>query len=276
MNGVILGRFMPPHNGHLFLVDFARAMVDHLYILVCTLSSEIIPGETRFQWMQELAPHCTVLHITQEIPQAHRDSPQAPALWAQAIHQAVPGQIDRVFASEPYGHELARHLKAQFIPLDPSRSNIPVSASMIREDPWTHWEHLPPPVRPWFLRRVAVIGNPALAESLAAALRTVTAHPYQEFLRTFGNSPAFEESLSEDDCARANQATLAALARRARRVIFQALPAPEDLENLPSQARPHLIIADQPLYHSGSAFLQTSEATAETVERILISHKLLA
>ncbi|WP_281259605.1 adenylyltransferase/cytidyltransferase family protein [Alkalispirochaeta sphaeroplastigenens] len=268
MIGVILGRFMPPHTGHLYLVDFARAMVDHLYILVCTLSSEQIPGEKRFAWMQELAPHSTVLHITREIPQAHRDSPQAPALWAQAIRQAVPDEITRVFASESYGHDLARHLKAQFIPLDPSRHNIPVSASMIRQDPWKHWDYIPPPVRPWFLRRLAVLGNPALARTLAADLGTVAAHPYEEFLGTTGTT------LSGEECRRANRATLEALSRQARRVLVLDLPSERSLGDLPAGHLPHLVIGEtppgpKPGRSPGTPFLRTTEATVHRVERIL-------
>ena len=41
--GLIIGKFMPPHLGHQYLVDFARNYVDELNVLVCSLKSEPIP-----------------------------------------------------------------------------------------------------------------------------------------------------------------------------------------------------------------------------------------
>ena len=37
---MILGKFLPPHLGHQFLVDFGRHYVDELLVLVCTLARE--------------------------------------------------------------------------------------------------------------------------------------------------------------------------------------------------------------------------------------------
>ena len=42
--GFLLGKFLPPHRGHQYLIDFARNHVDHLTVLVCTIAREPIPG----------------------------------------------------------------------------------------------------------------------------------------------------------------------------------------------------------------------------------------
>ena len=49
--GFVLGKFMPPHQGHVLLCDFARAYCETLTILVCSLESEPIPGRLRHAWM---------------------------------------------------------------------------------------------------------------------------------------------------------------------------------------------------------------------------------
>jgi NadR type nicotinamide-nucleotide adenylyltransferase len=90
----------------------------------------------------------------------------------------VPFTADIVFSSEAYGEELARRLGARHWPVDHDRSQIPISATQIRERPMEHWEYIPAPVRPYFVRRVAIVGaestgKTTLAQALAAHFRTV-------------------------------------------------------------------------------------------------------
>ena len=54
--GLILGKFLPPHQGHQYLFDFAQNYVDRLIILVGTLKNEPIPGKLRHAWVEEMAP----------------------------------------------------------------------------------------------------------------------------------------------------------------------------------------------------------------------------
>lgn len=248
MNGVILGRFMPPHFGHLYLVDFARSMVDTLYVLVCTLSSEPIPGELRFQWMEELVPSCTVIHITEEIPAARRDQSGATSIWADAIRRAVPVPVHRVFASEEYGWDLAYRLDAQFVPVDPGRHNIPVSATEIRQDPFDHWHVIPAPVRPWFVRHVATVDQSNLARQLARDLNTVIAHPYRDFWQLTWNSHGGRRHaipLQPRDIRQGARATVTALTRRANRILLHDLRRIEDLDDLAPDTHPSIIVADE-------------------------------
>ena len=35
--GLIIGKFMPLHRGHMVLIDYARSRVDRLTVLVCSL-----------------------------------------------------------------------------------------------------------------------------------------------------------------------------------------------------------------------------------------------
>ncbi len=229
MNGIVIGRFMPPHHGHLFLVDFARNLVDTLHVLVCTLQHEPIPGELRYEWMRELCPDSRVVHITEEIPEAQRGMPGAAVIWADAVRRYVDGSVHRVFASEPYGWDLAAELDAEFVPVDPSRSNIPVSASAIREHPMREWRFIPPPVRPYYVKHVAVVAAPDVADTLGTELETVVVHDYGSFLGSFPlprGHDAFRASLI--DAGRAS--TVLALARHANRVLIHSVADPSAIE----------------------------------------------
>ena len=61
-HGVAFGKFMPPTNGHLHFLEFARQSCRKLTIIVCSLDDEPIPGETRYKWMKALFPDCNVVH----------------------------------------------------------------------------------------------------------------------------------------------------------------------------------------------------------------------
>ncbi len=160
-HGLVMGRFMPPHNGHRYLIEFARRFADRVTVLVCTLSHEPIPGGLRYQWMRELFPELNVVHVTEEIPEAGRSNPEAHKIWARFIRRRLDRSLHYVFASETYGGPLATELGARFIPVDPARSNFPISASAIRESPAEHWRYIPGPVRPYFQKRVCLIGGSA-------------------------------------------------------------------------------------------------------------------
>ena len=72
--GFLLGKFMPPHEGHLLLCDVATDLVDELTVLVCSRDCEPIPGDMRLHWMKEsLGNKARVLHLHREIPQEPHD-----------------------------------------------------------------------------------------------------------------------------------------------------------------------------------------------------------
>ena len=179
--GFLLGKFLPPHRGHQYLIEFARNYVDRLTVLVCTIEQEPIPGRLRYQWMCEAFPGVDLVHHTDEIPQAPEEHPQFWDIWRNSIRRHVPGRIDYVFASEDYGERLAAELGARFVPVDRERRNVPVSGRAIRQDPLAHWDELLPPVRPYYLKRVCVceLGQSGLVDRLAAHFHTVCVHAYE-------------------------------------------------------------------------------------------------
>jgi len=218
--GVVIGRFMPPHMGHLYLINFALSYCADVTVLVCTLPHEPIPGDLRFEWMKQLFPAARIVHITEAIPAAQKDMPGSTAIWAKTIRTYVPDAIHYVFASEPYGEDLARDLGASFVPVDPARAQFPVSATDIRNHPMRNWMHIPEPVRPYFLKRVNVlsVANSTLARELAAQFETLYVADYRIFLSSYRTRPIGPQDLQ--DVLRAQRASEEALARQAKRVLF--------------------------------------------------------
>lgn len=149
-NGFVLGKFMPPHAGHLLLCDTAMLGCSRLTILVCWLPGDPVPGPSRLAWMRELYPACRVVGHGAVVPQAPEEHPDFWVIWRGIVRVAHPEPIDRVYASEPYGARLATEVGATFVPVDLARRRVPLSATMVRADPARHWHRLPASVRDWY------------------------------------------------------------------------------------------------------------------------------
>ncbi len=224
--GFVLGTFMPPHAGHVYLCDFARAYVGELTILVCSLPDDPIPGALRFAWMRELFPSARVVHCEEALPQLPEDDPENFwPIWRDVIRRYHPEPIDVVFAAEAYGKRLAKETDSRFVPVDEARTAFPVSAKQIRKDPYAYWRYLPGPVRPYYLRRVTLFGaestgKTTLAAQLARHFDTVVAPEYGRFhTEAFGAGATTPEDMRQ--IVMGHLAGVAAASLRANRVLIE-------------------------------------------------------
>lgn len=214
---------MPPHRGHQHLIDFALERVDELSILVCSLKDEPIAGELRFQWMRELYPQANVFHVTDENPSYPDEHTDFWNIWTKSIRKVLPSEIDLVFTSEDYGDELARRLGAKHITVDLNREQVSVSATKIRENPFEYWEFIPDCVRPFFVKRVSIVGaestgKTTLAEKLSKHYQTTWT---PEFARGYLDKKDADCELTDiHTIARGQLRTEEENARGANRVLF--------------------------------------------------------
>ena len=166
-HGFVLGKFMPPHAGHVLLCETARRLVDRLTILVCWLPDDPVPGPLRLAWMRELFPDCRVIGHDAIVSQAPGDHPDFWPIWRNIVKAAHPEPIDRVFAGEAYGQRLAEELGAEFIQVGP-RAFPDLSGRAVRADPWAHWDGLPAPVRAYYARSICLHGPESTGKSTLA------------------------------------------------------------------------------------------------------------
>jgi len=221
--GMLLGKFMPPHKGHVYLARFAENYVDQLSIVVCSLKDEPIPGNLRYDWMHQMFPDCNVIHLTDELPQLPEEHPDFWQLWHDALMRVLPAKPDYVFAGEDYGAPLAETLGGAFVPSNMGRAIIPTSGTDVRTNPAEHWDYIPEIVRPYFVKRVAVIGAESTGKStltakLAQHFQTIIVPEYAETLIMHRG-----RDLDENDfkmIAQAQAASEEALTYQARRILF--------------------------------------------------------
>jgi len=248
-HGFVLGKFMPPTEGHLYLIRFALESCERLTVVVGTLPEEPIPGHLRYEWIREIFPVAEVVHLDKPLPQApaHPDDRAFFDLWAKELLRCCGGRApEAMFASEDYGYKVAAAMGIRFIPVDTARESIGISGTALRQDPFAQWEHLHPVIRPYYLKRIAVLGpstpeKAQLLRDLAAAFETRYAPDYRDkLLEDFErNLPGFDArqltAADMETMARGQIASEDALARQSRRLLFTAL----DLQSLCAWGRAH-------------------------------------
>jgi HTH-type transcriptional repressor of NAD biosynthesis genes len=222
LRGMVLGKFLPPHRGHVHLVDFARHYCDQLVVVVEKVPGEPIPSSLRVQWMRTLFPDCQIVHLADENPQDPADHPEFWTIWRESLLRCLPWSPDVVLASEDYGPRLAAELGARFVPVDPERASIAVSGTDIRRDPMRYFDHLPEVVRPYYVKRVRILGpessgKSTLARALARRFHTVHVPEYAEKLIRLQDGRFGEADLPA--FVRGQRADEQALARAANRVL---------------------------------------------------------
>jgi HTH-type transcriptional repressor of NAD biosynthesis genes len=168
---------MPPHNGHLHMINKSMEMVDELTVLVCSVKREKIAGHLRFEWMKQLVPNAHVIHVTDEVPSYPNEHPEFWTIWTKLLKNYLGEGIEIIFSSEEYGQEVADRLGIEHLMIDRDRKVVPVSGTWIRNDPFKFWEFIPELIRPYFVKKIAIVGpestgKTTLAEALADYFKT--------------------------------------------------------------------------------------------------------
>jgi HTH-type transcriptional repressor of NAD biosynthesis genes len=175
--GLVIGKFLPPHRGHKFLIETALRAVDHLDVLICVLTDQTISGDLRQQWLQEIHPRANVMQV-EDI--GYDDDSEVWGAYTKRILGRAP---DLVFTSEDYGEAYARCLGCRHILVDRDRRLVPISGTRIRSNPFAFWDFLEPCVRAYFVKRICVVGaestgTTTLAQDLAEHYKTVWVPEY--------------------------------------------------------------------------------------------------
>lgn len=221
--GFVLGKFMPPHLGHMHLIQTAAAQVDELTVMVCSIKSEPIAGALRYHWMKELFPKLRVLHITDENPQEPSEHRFFWQIWVDTVQRNMPDGVEVFFSSENYGEEFSLRLGIEHVMVDLDRKTVPISASKIRANPYTHWQFIPEVVRPYYIKRVVLTGPESTGKSVLS--QQLAQYFQTNFVEEYGRTYVEKHGL---DCDMLDLTHIAAgqlmyedlAARKANRVLF--------------------------------------------------------
>jgi HTH-type transcriptional repressor of NAD biosynthesis genes len=149
--GVILGRFRPPHVGHVHLVDEAYAQCGWLHVMTPAIDGE--RAHRHELSVQSAFGGWAEVHVMKTSPPAGQD----PGSWVWHVRGLSP-MPTHLFSSDPGAAPLAHALGIQHVVIDPARSAYPVSATLIRSDMGKHFHLIAPNARHLYAFTVGVVG----------------------------------------------------------------------------------------------------------------------
>jgi HTH-type transcriptional regulator, transcriptional repressor of NAD biosynthesis genes len=165
--GLVIGKFMPIHNGHIALINFAVAQCDEVIVSMSYKPTDAIDSKLRLAWIKEIfAQHPK---IKPAIIEDNFDDESLPLnertkIWADQLKKVYPA-VQFIFSSEDYGLPFAENMNAKHVSYDPQRNQIPVSASLIRSKPFKYWDYIPSVVRPYFVKKICFYGPESTGKS---------------------------------------------------------------------------------------------------------------
>jgi HTH-type transcriptional repressor of NAD biosynthesis genes len=168
--GLLIGKFMPLHEGHIALIRFAATQCDELIVSMSYTLNDPIDHQIRFSWINEIfadQPNIKPKQLLDDFDEESSPISVRTKIWAKVIKKIYP-PIDVLFSSENYGDYFSADLGVPHIVFDKQRNTFPISASEIRRDPFLHWNFIPSVVRPFFVKRICFYGPESTGKSSMA------------------------------------------------------------------------------------------------------------
>jgi len=213
--GLVIGKFLPIHKGHIALIEFAAAQCDELIVSMSYTPQDPIDPELRFSWLQKIfqdQPTIKPERVLDDFDDETLPLNERTQKWAAFITERYP-LVDVLFSSEDYGEPFAAHLGIPHVEFDSLRDKFPVSGTQIREQPFQYWNFIPNEVRPYFVKKICFYGTESTGKSVMAKRMA------ERYQTTFVPEVAREVITSNDF----NREDIMAIGRKQTERIFQQL-----------------------------------------------------
>ena len=161
--GLFVGKFLPPHMGHLWAINEAAKQCEKLFVLVCDNPQTVVPfckdagwpvitlGQ-RLGWVREqLAPLTNVVVLGMD-ESGIEMQPFEWEAWANRVRLVIGEQADAIFGSElNYKEGYEKHFpESRYVLQDPERKNVSIHGVQIRKDLERKLSYVIPVAREYF------------------------------------------------------------------------------------------------------------------------------
>lgn len=221
--GLVIGKFMPFHKGHIALINFALSHCDEVTVSMSFTERDPINPEQRIRWIKEIFEENPKINI--QIVKDDFDREDLPwheriEIWSEFVKSRYP-HANVIVSSEEYGPLLAKKLAIDHISFDSKRTQVPISATQMMESPFQYWDYIPDVVRPYFVKKICLYGPESTGKSFMAKRM---AEFYQtEFVPEVAREIVSSNEFTIDDIIRIGQAQTARILeklRKANKVLF--------------------------------------------------------
>lgn len=165
--GMYGGSFNPLHLGHVNNIIEASNLCEKLYLVLSYSESRAeIDHHERLRWLKRITndmPHVEVIEVEDF------DDGKDSYNWEKGkddILAQINGQLDVVFCGDDYQNtnrfeNLYPNQKIHYF----SRSLIDISSTEIRNNPFQYFEFLPNEVKPYYTKKIVIIGTESCGKS---------------------------------------------------------------------------------------------------------------
>lgn len=175
--GMYGGTFNPMHNGHLECIIKAACMCEKLYIVLSIGNNrDEVDYRVRYRWLYQATKHIgnvEIFTISDDCESKQEYTLEASKADSEFVKKHIGEPIDVVFCGSDYDADSfwnVNYPDSEFYVFE--RNDI--SSTAIREDLYGHWDWLPTFVRPYYVKKVLLIG----VESSGKSVMTVNLANY--------------------------------------------------------------------------------------------------
>lgn len=182
--GMYGGSFDPLHVGHIHDIIKAASLCERLYVVISWCQGrESTPKELRYRWLLNSTRHLSnVKFLLIEDEAVSKAAYNTDYFWekgARDIKAAVGAPIDAVFCGTDY--KGTGRFESLYAPESAvvyfDRAEVPISSTEIRDWASAHWEYIPEVCRPYYAKKVLILGGEStgkstLVQNLALAFNT--------------------------------------------------------------------------------------------------------
>lgn len=167
--GIVFGCFCPLHQGHLDLIMQSKKQNDMCYVVVCGYENDrggdLLPLAKRYRYVKEQFkndPLIKVIYINDtELGIDESMSLDNWRIWSNAVFKKMGiylfNALTWYVGEKSYVKSLGEQIGENVVYVD--RTKLPISGTMIRQNPLKYWNYIAPTFRKVFSHNILITGT---------------------------------------------------------------------------------------------------------------------
>ena len=163
MIGMFVGKFLPPHIGHINAIKKAAKMCDTLFVIVggdeernkqlCDEAGiDFIDLKTKTKWIKNELKGISNIKVISFNEEGIPTMPNGWKEWSERLKKLLPEKIDVIYGSErEYEKEYKKYFSdSKYVLQDEFREEISISSTQIRSNPKKYYSYICDSAKPFF------------------------------------------------------------------------------------------------------------------------------